>query len=497
MKAKETLEKYYMYVTVFTTGAIVLVIEILGTRIIAPFYGTTIYVWCSLIGVTMLALAAGYFFGGILADRRPEPNMLYSIISAAAAFILIIPIISKYVIPGSNLLGPRFGALTSAVLLFSVPLILLGMVSPYAIKINEGKFGKIGTVAGSLYAVATAGSFAGAIITGFYLIPAIGINSIILVFSILLIIIASIGFMLNGKKNITLILPSIVICLLYFMPDIFISRTFGPNINILYEKQGVYGRIRAVEWKHIYRFIMIDGAVQTYFDMNKKEFNAPYIKMFEKAVDYRPGAKKVLSIGLGGGAINYLLSKRGIAVDTVEIDPDIVYVAKKYFDFSGNVITEDGRHYLHKTGQKYDMVFIDAFNGYSICPYLLSKETFIETKKVLNNTNGIIAINMMGYLFTDIDGNVSANRLVISLNKTLKQVFKNVYLKAGNKGLTSFVFYASDNAVRMDDQYINVTLGDTGKVLTDEDNPADFMASELIEKWRNYNISQLGAALFI
>src|SRR5208283_6078230 len=106
----------------------------------------------------------------------------------------IIPLISGHVMTGTNMFGPKFGALASSALLFAAPLVLLGMVSPYAVKINEGKFGKIGTVAGSLYAVATAGSFTGAILTGFYLIPAIGINAIIILSGVLLILVAAAGF---------------------------------------------------------------------------------------------------------------------------------------------------------------------------------------------------------------------------------------------------------------------------------------------------------------
>jgi spermidine synthase len=496
MKLKEILEKYYMYLTVFITGAVVLVLEILGTRIIAPFYGTTIYAWSSLIGVTLLSLTAGYFLGGLLSDKRPEPNMLYYIISAGAVFILIIPLISPHVMTGTNIFGPKFGALACSALLFSVPLILLGMVSPYAVKINEGRFGKIGTVAGSLYAVATAGSFTGAILTGFYLIPTIGINAIIILSGVLLILVAAAGFMIKGGRNIAAIIPAVAIALLYSMPDIFMARAYGPGMKIVYEKQSAYGRIRVMEWRDLYRFIMIDGAIQSYYDMKAKQFNAAYIRMFEKAADYRPGARNALTIGLGGGSVNQLLQNRGFNIDTVEVDPEVVNAATKYFGFNGRAIVEDGRHYLHDTKKKYDMVFIDAFNGYSVYPYLLSKEALLEAKNALN-PNGIVVINMMGYLYRDIDGNMSANRLVLSLNRTLKQVFKNVYLKSENEGLSSFVFYASDSPVAVDKQYIDVKLPDKGIIITDDNNSADFMASDIIEKWRNVNVSQFGADLFI
>lgn len=370
------------------------------------------------------------------------------------------------------------------------------MVSPYAVKINEGKFGKIGTVAGSLYAVATAGSFTGAILTGFYLIPAIGIHAIIILSGVLLILVAAAGFMVKGGKNIAAIIPAVVLALLYSMPDIFMARAYGPGMKIIYEKQSAYGRIRVMEWQNLYRFIMIDGAIQSYYDMKAKEFNAAYIKMFEKTADYRPGARNALTIGLGGGSVNSLLQNRGFNLDTVEVDPEVVNAARKYFGFKGGAVIGDGRHFLHGTKKKYDMVFIDAFNGYSVYPYLLSKEAFFEAKNALNG-NGILVINMMGYLYRDIDGNVAVNKLVMSLNRTLKQVYKNVYIKAQNEGLSSFVFYASDSPVAVDKQYLDVKLQDTGTIITDDNNSADFMASDLIERWRNFNVNQFGADLFI
>jgi MFS family permease len=168
------IKEYYTYITVFVTGAVVLVLEVLGTRFIAPYYGTTIYVWSSLIGVTLLGLAAGYFAGGWLADKSGSAAPMYYIILAASAAVYLIPFTAPFILRATNQFGPRIGSLASAAVLFIVPFILLGAVSPFAVRLSVGELKDTGMTAGSLYGISTVGSFLAAILTGFYLIPVVG-----------------------------------------------------------------------------------------------------------------------------------------------------------------------------------------------------------------------------------------------------------------------------------------------------------------------------------
>ena len=156
-----------------------MVIEILGTRILAPFYGSTVFVWSSLITVTLAFLALGYFLGGRLVDKKPNINLLYWIIFISGISILLIPKYSSWVLLQTEDLGMRFGPLAAAFILFLAPLFLLAMVAPFAVKIKTQTLDHLGITAGNLYALATVGSLTGALLTGFYFIPNFSVTWII------------------------------------------------------------------------------------------------------------------------------------------------------------------------------------------------------------------------------------------------------------------------------------------------------------------------------
>ena len=484
---KLNIKKYYLYLTVFITGAVILMLEILGTRIIAPYYGTTIYVWSSLISVTLIALALGYFFGGWLADKLPKIKILYLIIFIAAIAILLIPLITDFVLIKTNLLGVRYGALVSAGILFTIPLLLLGMVAPYAIKLKARELKEIGITAGSLYGIATIGSFVGAILTGFYLIPNFGIRTIIYLISGLLLLLSFFWFVSNKKKLLAVGGTAIVI-LIILMNPLAIGTTLNEDVEIIYETESTYARLKVIDEFDTYRYLLVDGATHTKYNLKSKEFTFAYLRLFEKAVNYHSSPKDVLVIGTGGGGIDKQLEQYNLNIDNVEIDKKIVEIAKDYFDFDGDVTIDDGRHYIKNTDKKYDIVFLDVYSGYSIYPYLFSKEAFEEIKFILNE-DGILVINSIGYE----DGHLSTNdTLILSIHKTLKEVFPNVYVKSRGYGFTGFVFYASDSKLTLDNQFISVNIPDNGLVLTDDYNPIDSFAVKAIEEWRNLNIERFG-----
>ena len=173
--------KFLLYTIVFLSGAIFLVLEIIASRVLAPFFGNSVFVWGSLISVFLFGLSLGYFWGGILADYRPTFKVLALIILISSLFVAIIPFIS-YPIGGVILsydLDLRLAVLLAAVFYFLVPSILMGMVSPYVIKLNTREFAVLGQSAGTIYAMSTMGSIIGALLTSFYLIIAFGTRAIL------------------------------------------------------------------------------------------------------------------------------------------------------------------------------------------------------------------------------------------------------------------------------------------------------------------------------
>jgi predicted membrane-bound spermidine synthase len=179
----------WLYLTVFLTGASVMVIELLGTRLIAPFYGASLYVWSSLISVTMIALAIGYFVGGRWADHAQRTG-LSLIIALSGLFTLLIPWATRSVLLATDPLGLRGGAFVSALVLFSPSLTMLGMVSPFAIKLATIRLEGIGTSSGSIYAVSTVGSVIGTLLLGFFLFPWVGSRQILVSLGLILLLLA-------------------------------------------------------------------------------------------------------------------------------------------------------------------------------------------------------------------------------------------------------------------------------------------------------------------
>jgi len=197
----EKIYHFYLYLTVFITGATVLMLEILGVRIISPYFGNTLYVWSSLISVTILSLAIGYFLGGWIADKKPDWKLLYLFIILIGLALLVIPKVAATVLIFTNSFGLRFGPLIGTFILFTFPMVLLGMIDPFAIKLRAHKLQNIGMTAGGLFGIATVGSFFGAILTGFYLIPSLGISAITTIFAVLLFILAAGWFFVKKNLN--------------------------------------------------------------------------------------------------------------------------------------------------------------------------------------------------------------------------------------------------------------------------------------------------------
>lgn len=199
-----TLQGWFLILMVFVAGACSLAIELTASRLLAPYFGTSLFVWANLIGLILLYLSIGYYVGGRLADRYPRPAVLYSLTTIAALLIACIPVISGAILTWaltvfSNLaLGVFYGSLIAVMLLFALPMILLGCVSPYAIRLRITQSGKAGRTAGQLYAISTAGSIVGTFLPVLVLMPDIGTRLTFFVFALALLVMSLIGLLTSG-----------------------------------------------------------------------------------------------------------------------------------------------------------------------------------------------------------------------------------------------------------------------------------------------------------
>lgn len=413
------MNKFYLYFVVSVGGAAVLALEILGTRILGPFYGVSIFLWSALISVTLAALSLGYFFGGRMADNHPTYSRLCILIMIAGIWIIATPWIKQPFLSFAEPLGLRFAVLTAAFILFFPPLTLLGMISPYAIKLNTSNLAEVGKSAGTLYAVSTLASVISALVIGFLLIPNIGVTLLTVLVGLLLILTALIGFLLNKK-----LIASGSSIGIFIIISILISwkapiERPDPSTGIMAIEQSPYGEITIFNNENE-RYLLIDGGIHTMVDTATWNSYTHYCGVMDlpKYFFVQPG--RMLLLGVGGGSLIKQYNQDRWKVDAVEIDPIVVRMAYQYFGLDkleGTIAEMDARQYLRTTDKTYDVILVDAFGSSSIPFHLVTKEVFGLIKSRLSD-NGIIAINVESVGWND--------KIVSTLAATLKQAFMNI-----------------------------------------------------------------------
>lgn len=488
------MANYYIYLAVIVSGASVLAIEILGTRIIGPFYGVSLYLWSALISVTLAALSIGYAIGGRMADRGTRLNTFCVIIGLAGLWISLIPWLRHFVLTVAEPVGLRAAVLITATILFLPPLTLLGMVSPYAIRLKASSLDVVGRTAGNLYALSTVASVVAAVCTGFFLIPNFGVSRLTFMVGVALMITSAIGLAIGRK------LPTRLTVMIAAPLLVATAVVAGPSeqehsiAGLIAIEQSPYAEIRIVD-QNGSRYMLIDGGTHTIVDAVTMESYFPYVDVLDIAKMFYDKPGSMLLIGLGGGSVVKSFVRDGWNVEAVEIDPVVTKFAIKYFGFDSSqtrVHHKDGREFLIEQDKLYDLVIVDAFGSSSIPFHLVTEESFglIRSRLI---PEGIMAMNIEAVGWHD--------KLVHSLFATLNKQFRfvkvlpmaeppnqigNLILLASNHELT----LAEDPPVpqgRFTREYNRAHAWDnrfeidtTGvQVLTDDLNPVDIWAERI------------------
>ncbi len=413
-----------LYVLVSISGAAVLALEILGTRLLGPFFGVSLYLWSALITVTLASLAAGYALGGRWADRRPLLSRLGALFAAAGLWVLIIPWIKHPLLQLIGGMGLRSAVLVSAVVLFAVPLTLLGMITPYALRLKATSVDHVGRDAGNLYAASTIASVVAALATGFWLLPSLGVLRLTLFVGVVLLVGSALAFWgvrRTGSENRRVASSA---ALLFFLmaaaAGYGVVRAEVPPRSLLFKCDSPYSEVRVLQHEDG-RYLLLDGGVHTVEGFGQGESHHRYVPVFE-SLEYlfdEPG--RMLLLGLGGGvvAVDYHLA--GWEVDAVEIDPMVVDVARRFFDLKpaqARVHLGDARRFLLETPKRWDLILVDAFGSSSIPFHLVTEEFFALVREHLL-PNGVLAMNVEARQWYD--------PVVASIGKTLRQDFPVVW----------------------------------------------------------------------
>lgn len=426
---------FYLGLSLFCSGACSLVLEIVASRLVAPYYGTSLHVWSALITVTMVALALGYAWGGRQADRHPHLLLFARLLTAAGLTVAALPWLRGPVLQSTAPLGVMGGALASAAALLGPALVLLGALGPVVTRLKAAGAYEVGRRSGDAWALSTAGSVAGAALAGFALVPLVPVPRILLGTAALLLALGAWGTWLSTHRLPLLPAAAMAAALLASL------RPAAPlRAPLLFEAQTRYGRLQVAEVAGK-RMLLVDGASQSTMWTASGESASPYIHGLEWAAAARPRAREALVIGLGGGGLARGLVRTGLDVEAVELDPAVEEVARSWFGLAPGVRVRvgDGRAALRE-GRRWDLVFLDAFGAESPPTHLYTAEAFAAARASLA-PGGVFAVNLV----TVADGR--DDRAWRAVLRTLRTEFPHVRAFVASppvEGLANVLFFASE-----------------------------------------------------
>ncbi len=423
---------------------------------LAPYFGNSLYVWGALIGVVLAGLSTGYWFGGVIADRYPTPRLLVAMLGVSSLLVLAIPYVDDWVL--EKLVewdpGPRLNPLLATIFLFGAQSVLLGTVSPIAVRLKAHSVDTMGRTAGRLFAISTAGSIAGTFATAFWLIPELGTDQVLASAAVaLMLAAASIALVerlaVAGVVALALAGASIG-AVVSLAPESGATvsasqlRNWSPvyrqqssedqagsieesqaGYTILHTSDSQYHRIAVVE-DETSRYLRFDSSFQSgmYLD-DPYRTRFAYSDYLQLPFAYRAQTEKVLYIGLGGGSAPKRTWRDfpSVQLEAVELDPEVVDVAYEYFQLPRDprmeVEVEDGRRFVAQNDGPWDVIVVDAFYSDSI-PFHLATREFLELARSRLTPGGLVVTNIIGAV------RGPDSRLFRSMLRTYRAVFPTV-----------------------------------------------------------------------
>ncbi|HEX5091920.1 MAG TPA: fused MFS/spermidine synthase [Burkholderiales bacterium] len=448
--------RFWILLSVTLTGMAVLIVEITATRMLAPYFGNSIFTISSVIGIVLAALGLGYYAGGALADRRPSETWFFALIAASGFAVLLLQLLNARLLPAvAYRLSLIDGPLIVSLLMFFLPALLLAMLSPFAITLLHARASKggVGNASGLVFFWSTLGSIAGSLSTGFLLIPHWGISHIVIGVGAGLILLGCTGLLL--ARGLPRIVPAGV-ALLGLSVAAALRPGGLPDLSVVYAADGLYDRIVIRDMQHQGRPVRIlwqDQNMNSGMFLDDGSLAFDYTKYFDLYRLFAPALQSALVIGGGAYSIPGALLQGApqAVVDVAEIDPTLHALAVQYFELPEDARLRnhvvDGRRFLHDSPLRYDLIFTDAYRSFISMPPQFTTREFFELALGRLAPNGVLISNYYGSLGPD------ARPIVYSVLRTMRAVFPQVYVIAttdpGSEGLQNFIFIGH-NAVPRD-----------------------------------------------
>lgn len=397
MESKQNVSSYE-YVA-FLSGFALLSFELVASRILAPAIGSSIYVWTSIIGVIIASLAAGYSYGGKLADKRVEPlDVVWLLIGSAAAITLTMlgaPVLLNAILQTPS--DPRMQAVIASFILFAPASFLLGAISPYLARLKNISLKTTGRTIASLGALNSVGGIAGTFITGFVLFSYIGSRD-----TLLFIIVVLIGssWLIEPRRQYKYRLLAVVGIIIFS----FVALVVKPaGVVAIIDTPSASYRVSDIEYggRPIRVLAVGPGGLQSgvYRD-GSDELVFGYTQKMADIVSTAHTKESVLILGGGSFTLPQYLAKKypSMQIDVVEIDPELVSIARKYFGYKDpanvQIITQDARTLLNSNTKQYDIVLVDVYND-SLIPFTLTTGEYTEQLRRAVKPSGLVAVNII------------------------------------------------------------------------------------------------------
>jgi spermidine synthase len=477
----------------FLCGACVMVLEMAGSRVVAPYMGTSLVVWTSLIGIIMVSLTLGYWLGGMVADRRPEMKILHYIILAAALVTAFVGAVAAPVLEAlsASVRNVYIASVMASAVLFAVPSVLLGMVSPFIVRLAMHNVLSSGGTVGKYSALSSAGSIIGTFLGGFVLISFFSSRTILFMVAFTLALVA---LAVRGRRA---ALPVIVAvfaaaCGFYYeSDDIAKEAKFMETAEMSGEitVETHYNTIRIMEraangTNLRIRILQTDplGAQSLMYVDRPDDLYSDYTKFYDLAFHYKPDAKKILMLGGGGYCVPKHIgaTRPGVEVDVVELDPGITDVARKYFNLEDRpgqrIFHEDARMFVNRESEagtrKYDAVFEDVFGSSYNIPFHMTTAECMKRIRAMMSDDGVFVVNII----SSLDG----------------ELFSGIYSGVASAFPVVMIYPATyPNSSRVRQNIMIVALANENEPYRAPDD--DYIASLLGHRWTNSFEPKTGA----